>query len=557
MSSRNDSRSIQRKAGFALIAMFLVATSSQAWVHFGAADTILGRASKSGRFEVEREIVADRGRVLSADGTVLAQSLDTFLLSIRYDQVPHSPSFFLALSAATGLSAADLSAPLAAGGTQRFWSEPLTSSQAERVRAVKSHWFADGVSLERSQTRAYPFSDVTGTLVGRFEPDLVTGLERSQDSILGGVNGEQKGLADRRGAFLPMRTNKFKRATDGADIKLTIDLSLQITATQALRAAVESNRADAGVAVVMEPATGNILAAATWTADGNQEENNGFNPLVMMRYEPGSTFKILTLAKAMDIGAVSANSTIQCSGSITVNGKQIKCAHGAHGAVDPRKGIAKSCNVASVLWAQKIGQSAFRSFFDAAGLMDRPQIGLPGEVPGFYVKDDAAERLQLANFGFGQALSVTPVMLCAAYNAIANGGEYRSPQLIESTNDVPEPRGVSRRLFDEYVSDEILDFMVSTFEDPSGTAHSIRIPGYVLGGKTGTAQKLNKDWRDDRRQYVSNFVGYVPGKNPKATVLVMIDNPKAGQYYGGQVAGPVFKAIAHGLIRKYGIAKEK
>ncbi len=199
MSSRGADAQVKKRAAGVLIAMFLVATASQAWVHFGGAGETLKRARASGRFDTMRELVAPRGKILASDGRILAQSLDVFQLSVRYDQVPESPSFFLALSAASGIPSAELSAALATGGERRYWPEPLSAARADKVREVKRHWFADGVSLDRVQRRVYPYADVLGTLVGRYEADLVTGLESSQNRVLSGENGSQSGLADRRG----------------------------------------------------------------------------------------------------------------------------------------------------------------------------------------------------------------------------------------------------------------------------------------------------------------------------------------------------------------------
>lgn len=557
MSRRSAKGREARPLGLLLGGMFGVALVSQGWLQLVNGQNTLAKAKASSRWEVERADTARRGDIVSTDGKLFAQSNDVFELSLNYEKLPHTESFFLALANASGLSAAELMQSVASDGISKTWQQPLSGPRAAAVRKVKQDWFADGVSLRRVARREYPFKDVTQTLVGHFgEEGAPTGLESSQNVLLAGIDGMRQGLPDRKGAFLPMRmTGEDRRAVPGADLQLTIDSNVQIAATSALRLAVEQNMADQGVAVVMDPNTGDLLAAAVWVRGQDKEESNGFNPLVMARFEPGSTFKILTLAKAMDLAVVNPEATMHCGGSIVVGDKTIRCSHGAHGTIDGRKAISKSCNVASVKWAQAIGRDDFTKFFETSGLMDVPGIGLPGEVPGNYVRDEYAKRIQLANFGFGQALTATPVALCAAYNALAKDGIYHHPRLIKRKGEKDVPLETPIRLFREDTADTLLDFMASTFEDEGGTAHKLRIDGYRLGGKTGTAQKLDRNWRDDKRRYVSNFVGYVPAENPVATVLVMIDNPTAGQYYGGSVAGPVFRSIAEALIKQFNIPR--
>lgn len=546
-----------RFLGGVLLMCFVAAAGSQGYKQVIANDDVLRRAEATNRFVVSRTEFARRGDIVSSDGKILAQSNDTFELSLNYARVPRSKAFFMALSEASGIPAVEFSVPAYTEGKNRTWLQAISSDRADRIREVKTAWRADGLSLRRVPRRDYPFSDVTGPLIGALEEDREpTGLERSQNDVLAGRNGKLTGLVDRTGAFLPMRMKaEDQRAVHGQDLTLTIDSSLQIAAVASLRRAVEANRAKQGVAVVLEPTTGNVLAAASWVSGRKDQASQGFNPITMARFEPGSTFKILTLAEAMDETGLRGSDTVQCGGVVRVAGKDIRCAHGAHGTVDGTKAIAASCNVAAVKWAQRVGHETFIDFAKQAGLFESTDIGLPGEIRGTYNENDGSPSLQLANMGFGQAMNATPIALAAAYAALANDGVRMPPRLISQAGDFPVKPQAGRRLFSQETSEEIMRMMVATIEQDFGTAHRLRIPGYKLGGKTGTAQKLGSAASKGGMRYVSNFVGYVPAENTRAVVLVMIDEPSAGVYYGGAVAGPVFRDIAESVIRRFNLPK--
>lgn len=557
MARKLADRRGRQALGTILLLSFVAAAGSQGFKQVVAGDSVLKRAEETNRFIVSRTEFARRGSIYSADGKVLAQSNDTFELSLNYAKIPHSKAFFLALGQAADIPGVEMSVPAYSGGKTRTWMQPISGERAEKIKAVKSDWRADGVSLRRVPRRDYPFSDVTDSLVGvDIEGKSATGIERSQDVILAGVPGKLTGLVDRTGAFLPMRmSGETNKAIHGRDLTLTLDSGLQIAAVASLRRAVETNNAAQGVAVVLDPTNGDVLAAASWINGQIDAGTNGFNPIVMGRFEPGSTFKILTLAEAMDCGEVQASDTVNCHGSIRIVGKDIKCSHGAHGVVDGTKAIAESCNVSAVTWARKIGRERFIDFMTKAGLFAKTDLGLPGEIAGNYNENDGSPNLQLANMGFGQALNLTPIGLASAFAALANDGVRVAPRLISKIGEKSTPVHEGVRILSKDTSDRMMRMMEATIQEDFGTGHKLRIPGYRLGGKTGTAQKLSKGSSTGRRRYVSNFVGYVPAESPRAVILVMIDDPKAGDYYGGSVAGPVFKDIAESVIRRFNIPK--
>lgn len=535
---------------------FLVASFSQAKVQVIDRDKVLEEANNLSHFDIAKTEPARRGTIYSADGKVLAQTEDTYELGLNYGKIPSSPGFFVSLSEASGIPATELSSrPAKRRG--RVWRTPLSTTQADKVRAVRRRWAADGVSLERSNQRNYPMSEAIAGVVGTLrEGEPISGIEKSKQALLAGREGRYRGFIDRSGMFVVDEDAKNQKRENGADLVLTIDSGLQTAAIQALRVGVESNKAKSGCAIVVDPKTGDLLAVANWPTfdpDASWKPGDDYNMAYMGAYEPGSTFKILTLAKGLDDGAVVASDHFVCNGQIKVSNWTIHCAdhggHRAHGNVDVETAIAKSCNVAAANWALKIGRKPMIGFMDHLGLFEKTDVGLPYERTGIFNRKDYAQRLQLATVGFGQSMGCVPINLAAAYAMLANDGRMMKPRLIKSVGE-DEVKPVERgQMVAPETAHKVMRMMESVIQSDHGTGKALKIPGYRLAGKTGTAQKVGTA----KGKYVANFVGMVPADNPRAVVLVMIDSPSAGDYYGGSVAGPVFVDISKAVIRRFGI----
>jgi cell division protein FtsI/penicillin-binding protein 2 len=273
----------------------------------------------------------------------------------------------------------------------------------------------------------------------------------------------------------------------------------------------------------------------------------------MAQLEPGSTFKILTLAKALDAGKVKMTDTIMCRGEFhPTESSTVHCDahHGnrAHGLLDPIKAIAKSCNVCAGMWALKVGREDMIEYVEDLGLLEKTQIGVPGEVHGLFRRDEYAKILQTAHVGFGQSITATPLALTSAFSMLANDGVRMQPRLIKKigTQDMPIAKG--KKIVSAEVAHQVEEAMEAVIESDAGTGKTLRVPGYRLGGKTGTAEKVGSK----PRGYVSNFIGFVPVEQPRAVIMVMVNNPKVG-YYGAVVAGPPFKTMAENVIRRMNI----
>lgn len=557
-------RVVRSWAAWSMGLLFGVAALSQARLQtVGRAET-LEKADATNRFVLTRKEHAKRGAILASDGRTLASDEDAYELNVQFDKVPHSEAFYMALGEATGLPASEFQGLAESGVGSRAWRQPVSQTQADAVAKVRSDWRADGVSLARVDRRAYPLGAGASGIVGLLrEGEPLLGLEKQQDPFLAGKDGKRVGLTDKRGAFLPMRLDpRTTSRQDGQSITLTIDTELQAVAAAEIRKAVTDFKAVNGVAMVMDPKTGDVLAAANWPsfepyqADGTPapiKVGTDVNPMTMLRFEPGSTFKVLTLAKALDADVITPTSHLFCPGFYHPTSRTtIHCDshHGnrAHGDVDITKAIAKSCNVAAATWAQKIKYDPFIQYINDLGLLRPSTLGLPQESSGSYNRKETAHDIQLATIGFGQSITCTPVGLIGAFGALANDGIRMEPRLIKKIGDQEQPVGEGHLVFKPETTHIVQNCMEAVMQSGEGTGFTLRVPGYRLGGKTGTAQKINHGMKG----YVSNFVGFVPSKSPRAVVLVMVNDPK-NAYYGATVAGPTFQHLAEAIIRRYAI----
>ncbi len=544
---------------------------SQGRVHLFARSSILTAAQKTNRFTVGRAEPAKRGTIYFRDGKILAQSEDHYQLGLNFSKVPQSEGFFMALSEASGIAASEMIQASANKVASQFWPEPIGQQQAAAIQQIKFSWRADGISLNDLKRRDYPLAESTACLLGCFrDAKPIGGLEYYFNKELHGTDGYREGLVDRTGAFLPMRMTEANRArANGKNLTLTLDSSLQMTATQALRATVEKNKADSGVAIVIDPKTGDILAMANWpsydpTGDLSQASKiNDLNPNYMARFEPGSMFKILTLAEGLDLGVVHDSDKVECHGVLNYNASwHVHCDehHGnrAHGTTTLEQAIARSCNVSAATWALKIGHTRMVSFVENLGLLKPTALGVPGEVKGQFDYKEYAKPLQLMTMGFGQSLTATPAALASAFAMLGNGGLRMQPRLVKAVGGAITPLKQARQIVKTETAAKVLRLMEAVIETDEGTGAKLRIPGYRLAGKTGTAQKTNRSTgRVGGAGYVSSFVGFVPAQNPKAMILVMVDHPQGQAYYGALVAGPVFHELAKAVIRTFHIPPTK
>lgn len=558
--SQADNKKRLRLVSIGAAAFFGLAIYSQANVQVLSSREIKAKALKSKRFVVTHIDTPKRGQIISADGQVLARDEGVYALHINFEKVPKSRGFYLDLGEAAGMSGSEIQELANSSGGDVLWPARLTPDQKKKVEAVKTKWRADGLSADSSGQRLYPMGAASSSIVGLLGNSAVAkGVEKTLAEDIAGSPGRSKGLVDRTGAFLPMRMEEeSEKRVDGADVVLTIDSNLQQAAFDSIKRAVDSNKAESGIALVIDPKTGDILAMANWptfdpkTGQGPNGKSADFNPNIMGHFEPGSTMKILTQAKALEDGVVGPGWSWNCGGILKKGPYTIKCDlhHGsrAHGTVNMERAIAVSCNVSAAQWACEIGFEPYHQFIKDLGLMEQLRIPLPNAKPGSLYIEPVAKTHELMCWGFGQSMGVTPLALGAAFTSLGNEGIWMKPRLVKSIGGKEIPVEEGNDVFSSETTAQVMRYMEAVFNSSGGTGKTLRIPGYRLAGKTGTAERMGRGGG-----YVSNFVGFVPAEAPKAMILVMVDRPSTGKYYGATVAGPVFSDLARAVIRKYGL----
>lgn len=520
-----------------IVTLLLLALLSQAKTQVLDRDKITDKANAVWMISGKTKSEPARGTIYSADQRILAQTVPKYDFWVFYDKVPRTPGFFMALAEAAGISESRISAPFGSG-KKRVWLQPLRSEEYARVMAVKQKWGADGVSLEKLNERTYPLGSAAVGVVGWSREGVAkSGVESALDSELSGQSAPNK---------------------VGEDVVLTIDSQLQNVVATAIRKAVERNVATSGSAIVLSVQTGDVLAMADWPALDPAVGPTGGSELatsVAEDLQPGSTFKTLTLAKAMDEGMVGADWTIECKGVYDLGrGRTVKCdqhnGSRAHGVIGLDKAIGKSCNVSAALWALKIGREDMISYLKDLGLLSKPDIGLRGVASPLFDINEWDKERQLATLGFGQSLAVPPISLASALAMLGNDGVYLRPRLIERIGDVRQPYAPPKKVVSPESARAVRKLMESVVQQEWGTGYTLRVPGVPIAGKTGTAQKLGSGGGN-----VSSFVGMFPADAPTVLVLVMVNDPRGGEFYGSLVAGPAFKEIAYAAIERLGVKR--
>jgi cell division protein FtsI (penicillin-binding protein 3) len=343
----------------------------------------------------------------------------------------------------------------------------------------------------------------------------------------------------------------------GANLTTTIDRKVQFFVERELRAVAEKTHAAGVSIIVMDPNSGAILANANWpTYSPNRytdfpTANWATNPSVAMTYEPGSTFKPVTVAAALEEGLATPDERIFCgNGSIVVHGRTIKD-HDPYGWLTVSEIVQNSSNVGAIILGQRVGADTLKSYIDRFGFGQKTAIDLPYEEAGVVHKVEDWGKTSIASISMGHELTVTPMQIAVMISTIANGGIRYKPYLVQKIDDprrgITEIKPSGTRVIATTTAQQLREMLEDVVTD--GTAKTSRLEGYRAAGKTGTAQKVDTvNRRYFQNKYVSSFAGFVPVSNPKLAIVVVIDDPK-GQHYGGMIAAPVFKRIAEQALR--------
>lgn len=456
----------------------------------------------------------------------------------------------------------------------------VEKEKADQIRAAK----LPGISIAEDVKRNYPLGAFAAHILGSTNIDNrgLSGIELKYDKYLSGVPGRWIKDTDLKGDGLSYGVEKYYQAEDGLNVVLTIDEVIQHYVEKALDQVQANTQAKGVWCIVMDPKTGEILAMAmTPDFDPNnsrvpldpqkaayveslpdaqkQEYWNSMwrNPMISDTYDPGSTFKLITTSLALEEGVTSPTDHFTCTGYYDVSGTTLKCwkYYAPHGAQTLAQAVQNSCNPVFIQLAQRVGMDKYYEYLDLFGLTSKTGIDFPGEGNNILQRKDSAGPVGLATMSYGQGIAVTPLSLITAVSAIGNDGKLMQPHFVKEMRDSDgnvvekvEPK-VVRQVISSQTSKEMLTIMESVVSEGGGG--NAKVPGYRIGGKTGTANKVvNGAYADSL--VCSSFVGMAPIDDPKVAILLVVDEPQ-GVHFGSQTAAPGVKMILQDTLRYLGI----
>lgn len=513
-------------------------------------------------------ITANRGQIVDCNGKVLATTGAVYKILLWPKNITSGSEERVAreLSDALDLDF-DYVYKCATNKTRSEFviKRQVDSKTVSNVRSLK----LSGVGIANDSKRYYPYGTLLSQVIGFTTRDNVgqSGLELKYDKYLTGSDGKLISETDSSGNPLAYGYTQYEDPIDGAKIVLTVDQVFQSYLENALEEALSVNNASSAQGIILDVNTGAIKAISTKPDyDPNDPPRNDLeqlaelsrNRLVTDVYEPGSTFKILTLAAAIDSGNANLNSTFFCNGGYIVNGERIKCwKHAGHGSQDLTKATENSCNCCFMQLALRMGVSEFYDYLYAFGLGQKTGDIFDGESSGIVTNEKYVTENDLARIGFGQSVAVTPVQLAAAVSAAVNGGYLYSPYIVEqvvsSDGTVIEQADPSpvRQVISGETSATVRQILQSVVDN--GTGRNAKIEGYYVGGKTGTAQKYDEYGRVSAGSYICSFIGFAPADDPQYLCLILVDEPHVGSIFGSTVAAPFVRRVLSEILPYSGI----
>ena len=455
----------------------------------------------------------------------------------------------------------------------------LDKETADKIRALKY----SGLELAEGTKRNYPLGNFASQVLGSVNDDNQgrTGLELQYDEYLSGVPGRWVKNTDISGNELVEGREEYHEAQDGLNVVTTLDEAIQYYVEKAINEGMEKTGAKRIMCLIMDPKTGDILASAvtpgfdpnnatvptdeTYAEEYKKAENKSEvlskmwrNPIVSDTYEPGSTFKLITASSAIEEKAITTTETFSCNSRITVAGVTLHCwSNRNHGTQTIKQAVGNSCNPVMAKVATKMGKKTFYKYLDLYGITEKTGVDYPGEAGAIVQSLENVGPVELATIGYGHGISVTPIQLLTAISSIGNDGVLMQPRYVKALTDSEgkiveeyEPKVVRKVLSTKTANEmkEIMEYVVA--EAGGGNA---KITGYRIGGKTGTANKVENG--SYGKNYYSSFVGMAPMDDPKVSILVVVDSPK-GSYYGSIVAAPIAKSILSDVLRYMNITPE-
>lgn len=505
-------------------------------------------------------LLALRGDIVDRRGDVLAKDIETLTVCASPRLIRDPESVAQKLAPLLYVDAEKLKAQLSVDASFVILRTKVPATLRNALRELR----IDGLYWVRETERFYPKAPFCSTVLGFVGKDRkgLEGLEYLFDDVLQGKDGYVTFERDALGQEIPT-TVVVHPPEKGNTLHLTIDATIQFFAEEALYRAIERTRAKRGVVIVNDPKTGDILAMASYPTFDNRcfanfSPESWRNGAVHMVFEPGSTVKPLVIAAALEEKAVSLGDTFSCPGGIRVHNHWVRCIK-AHGQERLEDVLINSCNAGIISIAQRLGKERLYRYLRDFGLGERTGIAFPGEEQGLLRRPEQWSLLSLGAIPIGQEMMVTPIQLLCALSAIANKGVVMRPRIVQRITDafgnvVQEfPPSPVRRVVSEKTANLVLSMMEKVVQE--GTGKKAQVAGYRIGGKTGTGQKAGPGGKYVPGAYYSSFVGFFPLPEPRFGVLVVLDEP-VGEYYGGDIAAPVFQEVAENILRYRGVLSD-
>ena len=521
-------------------------------------------------------VAARRGDIVDTNGRLLAQSVTSFILTARPRDVRNVQALADVLERELGLNAERVAAKLTGSKAASVTlARQVSREDADRLRAIRQdaeNPDSDaliGITFDEDASRWYPMGSLLAQVLGlcNVDGEGQSGLELKYDDILAGKPGRIVTEVDARARPLPDGVTLYIPAEQGNTLRLTIDRDVQAAVERAVRECAQVNEALSVQAIAMDVNTGAVLAMAMYPTYDPQnpprEDLEKLNELMRLTvlsdvYEPGSTFKMLTAAAAIDCGATNPQEGFYCSGKITVDGSTVRCWGAPHGAETMARALENSCNPVFTQIALRLGSERFYQYLHAFGLGSRTGIDLYGEAAGILIGQSRVKNVDLARIGFGQSVAVTPIQMITAACAVVNGGRLMKPYLVEAIED--NEGAVISKTSPTVVATPISAATSATMRRllhgvvENGGGKNAKISGWSVGGKTGTAQ-IYKNGRIESNLHIGSFVGFAPAENPKVALLVTVNEAQVKPDYGGTTAAPFAAQIFSEILPLLGVPK--
>lgn len=512
---------------------------------------------------------ADRGLILDRNGVVLADNLTTTSLVLIPNQIKNKKKTTTLLAGILGVSYDEMKEHVfKETSIERVHPEGrrLSYDIAEKIAALK----LDGVYLVKEAKRYYPYGNMLSHSLGYVGIDNqgLSGLELQYDKYLTGKSGAIKYFSDAKGNKLNL-SDIYVEPQDGMNISLTIDINIQKSLERELDNVVDMFSPDMALAIVMDPNNGEILGIAS-RPDYNPNQYQDYTQEVLSRnlpiwasYEPGSTFKIITTSAAVEEGVVDLNKDhFYDAGSVNVDGSTLRCwKAGGHGEQTFLQVLQNSCNPGFVKMGQLLGKETLFDYIDKFGFGEKTGVDLNGEGKGIIFNLDQVGNVELATTAFGQGVSVTPIQQVTAVSAVVNGGTLYEPYIVKSISEKETGSIIEqtkKKKIRQVISEKTSRIMRHALESvvAKGGGKSAYIEGYRIGGKTGTAQKV-QDGRYLVGNYIMSFMAVVPSNDPEAVLYLAIDNPKNTALLSSYTTTPIARRILLDIIDALGIEKQE